>query len=78
MDCHFRNLPDFKSSWSSIIDCSKWMENLENDSLSEVTHRGKRILNQMWWSWCYYNEQKLLKNRLFRFFGPPGINIGEM
>ena len=36
MDCHFRDLPDFRGT---IND--KWMANPENHSPSEITHKIK-------------------------------------
>ena len=51
----FARFPEFRGT---IND--KFMANPENDSPSEIIHKIKKVLNQIWWSWCYYNEEKML------------------
>ena len=57
MDCHFRDLPDFQSSEARLMT-NEWQ-------IPKMTVHKKllikyKVLNQIWWSWCYYNEEEAL------------------
>ena len=57
MDCHFRDLPNFQSSEARLMT-NEW-QNLKMTVHKKLLIKLK-VLNQIWWSWCYYNEEKML------------------
>ena len=57
MDCHFRDLP--------LICHYSCLGTLKIGQIPKMTVHRKllmklKVLNQIWWSWCYYNEEKML------------------
>ena len=58
MDCHFRDLPDFQSSNARLK--TNWWHIPKMTVHKKLLIQYIKVLNQIWWSWCYYNEEKML------------------
>ena len=55
MDCHLRDLPDFHSSEAQLMT-NEWQ--IPKMRVHKILLIKSKVLNQIWWSWCYYNEKK--------------------